>query len=159
MTKDDADILHEQILELMEYPNVKLMDTFIQHGDVSCLKHCISVAYFSYRYCKFRNLNIDYRSLVRGAMLHDFFLYDWHVEDKTRKLHGFYHPIQALINAEKEFELTEVERNIIENHMWPLTLFHMPHCREAWIVCMMDKLCSLSETFGSTLFQYSFMSK
>lgn len=155
MVNDEMTILKEEISLLMRHPKVRLMDQFIQHGDVSCLKHCISVAYFSYAYCKKRNLDVDYRSLVRGAMLHDFFLYDWHIKDEPRKLHGFYHPIQALINAKQEFDLTEIEKDIILNHMWPLTFLHIPHYRESRIVCMMDKMCSLSETFGSTLFQYS----
>ena len=41
--------------------------------------------------------------------------------------------------------LTDRQRDIIGKHMWPLTL-RPPACREAWIVTMADKYCSLMET-------------
>lgn len=63
------------------------------------------------------------------------------------KLHGFYHPGRALKNAQQEYQLTPRERDIIKKHMWPLTISAMPMCREAWIVTMADKWCSLMETF------------
>ena len=61
-------------------------------------------------------------------------------------LHGFRHPQRALENAEKEYNLTPRERDIIVKHMWPLTVLP-PTCREAWIVTTADKWCSLLETF------------
>ena len=39
------------------------------------------------------------------------------------------------------------EKDIIKKHMWPLTISAVPMCREAWIVTMADKWCSLMETF------------
>jgi hypothetical protein len=30
--------------------------------------------------------------------------------------------------------------------MWPWTLLHPPVCREGWIICLADKLCSAAET-------------
>jgi uncharacterized protein len=82
---------------------------------------------------------------VRGALLHDFFLYDWHIPDKTRRWHGFTHPRIALENAKKYFKLNEKEKDIILNHMWPLTV-KFPRSREAFIVCIADKICSIIET-------------
>ena len=80
-----------------------------------------------------------------GPVLHDYFLYDWHVKDKTHRLHGFFHPGTALANAQKEYVLSKREKNIILRHMWPLTPCP-PACREAWIVTAADKYCSLRET-------------
>lgn len=84
---------------------------------------------------------------MRGALLHDYFLYDWHIPDEVNphRLHGFYHPGVALRNAIRDYELTELEKDIIKKHMWPLTVVP-PGCREAWIVTMADKWCSLLET-------------
>ena len=58
----------------------------------------------------------------------------------------FHHPNVALENASREYQLTPRERDIIRKHMWPLTLFHIPRCREAWVVTTADKYCSLKET-------------
>ena len=79
-------------------------------------------------------------------MLHDFYLYDWHVQDGTHRWHGFHHPERAAENAARYIGVSEKEAEIIRYHMWPLTLRHAPSSREAWIVCIADKLCSLEET-------------
>ena len=44
-------------------------------------------------------MNVDKRSLIRGALLHDYFLYDWHDKNKPAKFHGFTHPKIAFENA------------------------------------------------------------
>ena len=95
------------------------------------------------------NLGCDEKKLVRGALLHDYFLYDWHKREKRNihpKLHGFYHPFIALNNAEKEYELSDKEKDIICKHMWPLTLWKLPLYRESWLVCFTDKFISIKET-------------
>ena len=51
----------------------------------------------------------------------------------------------ALKKAQKEYDLTDREKDIIKKHMWPLTVVP-PLCREAWIVTTADKYCSLLET-------------
>lgn len=51
---------------------------FVQHGDTSCLLHCVAVAYYSAAILDLLRIRYDRRALVRGALLHDFFLYDWH---------------------------------------------------------------------------------
>ena len=86
------------------------------------------------------------KALVKGALLHDYFLYDWHEKRKGHHFHGFTHPGTALKNAEKEYELGDIERNIISRHMFPLTVVP-PMCREAWLVCLADKYCAVKETF------------
>ena len=58
----------------------------------------------------------------------------------------FTHPMTALRNADRDFDLTDTERDIIKKHMFPLTVIP-PTCREGWIVCLADKYCSLYETF------------
>ena len=83
----------------------------------------------------------------RGALLHDYFLYDWHDPDPSHRLHGFRHPFFALANAERDFDLTPRERNVIVRHMFPLVPVP-PTCREAWIVCVADKACALRETIA-----------
>lgn len=122
-----------------------LASKFIQHGNTSVKKHCISVAIVSYWIAKKFKINVDINSLLRGALLHDYFLYDWHEKNAGHGLHGFKHPRFALNNADRDFNLNKVERNVILRHMFPLTPIP-PMCKEAWIVCMADKYCSTRET-------------
>ena len=123
-------------------------EMFIQHGDTTCLKHSIAVAYYSYRLAKKLGF-VRFRiyELVRGAILHDYFLYDWHFTRPKNGLHGFSHPYTAFCNALGDFELTEVETDIIVKHMFPLTPI-FPRFKESVIVSLMDKICSLYEVFG-----------
>lgn len=126
-------------------PKVRQMQEFAQHGRVSTLEHCRRVAEMSCRLGELLHLPVDYRALVRGAMLHDYYLYDWH-EFRGWPLHGFAHPEKALANAGRDYDLTRIEKNIIESHMWPLTPMKIPRSKEATLVCFADKVCSLQET-------------
>ena len=60
--------------------------------------------------------------------------------------HGFKHPLIARYNADAVFQLNNKERNIIQTHMWPLTITQLPRCREACLVCLADKMSSSWET-------------
>ena len=131
---------YETLIETMvEDPRLKRMDQFIQHGNVTTLDHVKSVARMSLAVNERLGLNGDPRVLVRGGLLHDYYLYDWHHYDGGR-FHGFTHPAAALKQAEQDFDLSDREKNVIRSHMWPLTLLHVPDCREAWIVSLSDKL-------------------
>lgn len=127
---------------------------FIQHGTMSVHAHVISVAHASLAMAgrlERLGIRIDRASLIRGALLHDYFLYDWHDPDPSHRLHGFTHPFAALARAEEDFEdLTPRERNIISRHMFPLVPIP-PTCREAWLVCLADKACALHETIAGRL--------
>lgn len=132
----------ECIYELLQHEVVKSMKNFIQHGDINCLEHSLYVSYCSYLICK--RLGLDFRSAARGGLLHDFFLYDWHTGKPYRGLHGFIHPHIALQNANKYFSLTDREKDIIQKHMWPLTL-DLPRYKESFVVLLADKYCASME--------------
>ena len=133
------------ICDLIEHDKVLEMGKYIQHGSTTTLEHCINVSYNSYKMAKL--LGLDYISVARGALLHDFFLYDWHLvsEKKLFKKHGFVHAKIALENAKQFFELNDVEMDIIEKHMWPLNLTKLPKYRESVLVSVIDKCVSSSE--------------
>jgi len=132
------------IRELIGHEMVRSMKNYIQHSDIDCLEHSLYVSYSSYLVC--RRMGLDYRSAARGGLLHDFFLYDWHIEKPDRGLHGFAHPRIALRNANQYFHLNELEQDIISRHMWPLTVTP-PKYKETCIVIATDKYCALMEIF------------
>ena len=136
-------ILHK----LSENPRIAEMNRYIQHGDTSCLLHTVAVAYYSMRLAEKLRIPVHKRELIRGALLHDYCLYDWHDGKPERRIHGFTHPGAAERNASRDFKLKRLEKDIIRKHMFPLTP-KPPMSREAWIVCLVDKGCSLYETFG-----------
>lgn len=137
---------YDCVRDLLDSAPVQLMDTFIQHGSTTTLDHCISVSYKSYKYAK--KLGLDYKSAARAGLLHDLFLYDWHKQPKGDPFfqkHGFTHPQRALDNALKHFELNNKEIDIIEKHMWPLTLNKIPKYKESFLISFVDKQVSTRE--------------
>lgn len=132
--------------ELEKNSRYNITKQHIQHGSVTVYAHCLSVAAESVRIAQRLGLDVDMDSLVRGALLHDYFLYDWHDNpDGRHNVHGFTHPYTALRNAKEDFDLTKKECDIIVHHMFPLVPLP-PHSKEAWIVCTADKICALKET-------------
>lgn len=117
---------------------------FFQHGNTTVYEHSVRVVQVSLYLTAKLKLRVNEESMIRGAMLHDYFLYDWHDNNKEHCLHGFRHPYTALKNAEADFRLNKIEKNIILRHMFPLTPIP-PFYKEAWIVCAADKYCALEE--------------
>ena len=86
----------------------------IQHGKVSVYAHCVSVADTACVLAETLHLRVNERALIRGALLHDYFLYDWHDKANGHHWHGFTHPGTALHNASEDWKLTPMEREIIK---------------------------------------------
>jgi uncharacterized protein len=131
---------HPELREILEHPLFLSMSRHRHHGTVSCLAHTLQVAGMTYSLARKRGL--DHISATRGALLHDFYLYDWHTDSPG--LHGFKHPRIALRNARQHFSLNSIEENIILRHMWPLTLTP-PRYRESLLVCLVDKLAAVTD--------------
>lgn len=148
MQTDLFDIIKKYGGDILASDNFRRTKSHIQHGTMPVHSHSISVAKHSLAISRKLRIRCHQRELVRGALLHDYFLYDWHKKDEVHphRLHGFFHPGAALRNASAEYQLSDLEKDIIKKHMWPLTLIP-PRCREAWIVTIADKYCSLLETF------------
>ncbi|MCR5339346.1 MAG: HD domain-containing protein [Lachnospiraceae bacterium] len=147
-----ANLLRKHGEDILRSEGFRRSAGHMQHGDVSVMKHSIRVAKTAIDLSHKLGIQVSERDLVRGALLHDYFGYDWHGKKvglyeiiHFYKMHGFTHPGTALKNAERDFDLNNRQRDIIKKHMWPLTI-KPPACREAWIVTMADKYCSLMET-------------
>lgn len=135
--------------DILEHPEFKKLADFPHHYPFTIWEHSLHVAELTYRWaCKLNKCTpIDIRSATRGALLHDFYLYDWHVpRPDGSRWHGFRHPRIACQNAERCFAVNLKEREIILNHMWPLTIA-LPSCSEAFLVSFADKMVSILEFF------------
>ena len=126
---------------------VKKLDS-IKHHNTTRLEHCQKVSYNSYKIAK--KLGFDYESCAVGGLLHDLYFNlvenEKTIKDKV-KLFTYGHPSDALKNAEKSFNLNELEKEIILTHMWPLSFFKVPKHKESVIVSLVDKGISIKE-FG-----------
>ena len=138
--------MYEILRGIADDPHALEMQQFIQHGTVTTYEHCLRVTRIAYWLNLHWHCHADEVSLVRGAFLHDFYLYDWHNCSNITHWHGFKHPLIARYNADAVFQLNNKERNIIQTHMWPLTITQLPRCREAYLVCLADKMSSSWET-------------
>jgi len=126
---------------------VKGLAEYTQHGHTDRLTHSLAVAYVSCKLADKLRLRCDKKSMIRGALLHDYFHYRWQDDPKKYRLHGFTHPRSALANAEKDFRLNPIEKDIIRKHMFPLTLTP-PRYKESALVSAADKICAVYEFFS-----------
>lgn len=137
----------EIIKDITQNSSVISLREHVQHMRTSRYEHCYHVAFYTYAICK--RLGLDYISAARGAMLHDFYFYNWRNKgvEGQKKFHAYRHPRIALNNASENFELNDVEKDIIVKHMWPLTV-RLPRYAESYIVTFVDKYCATKEFFA-----------
>lgn len=151
ITQKEYDEVRNVIVNIISTDKFKKMKEIKQHRYTNCYEHSINVATKCFIYAKKMGLKIDVISLVRGALLHDFYLYDWRENRKRHLNHSFVHPKVSLENARGEYgDLNKIEEDIILSHMWPVTLFKFPKYKESCLVCFSDKICALEEFFGKS---------
>ena len=146
---DESDYeFYSLIADILSNEVVMSSNSIMHHAKTSCYRHMFNVSYYSYKMCK--ALKLDFESAARGAMLHDLYLYTWHKEHgvimELLKRHPWIHPKVALENAVQNFDLNDIEKDIIVKHMWPVTL-GIPKYAETFIVGIADKFCCVMEVF------------
>ena len=137
-----AELIRRYGSDILASEGMQKSRAFVQHGNQSIYDHSLHVTSMCIRLSRKLHLRIDERALVRGALLHDYFLYDWH--EDGHKWHGFHHAATSLKNARRDFEIGQIEADMIWCHMFPLNL-RVPRCRESWILCIADKISSVAE--------------
>ncbi|MDD6468267.1 MAG: HD domain-containing protein [Erysipelotrichaceae bacterium] len=130
------------IKDLLENEMVLELKKFNQHHRYSRFDHSVSVAYYTYKMCL--KWHVEPKEIVRAALLHDLFIYDWRVEKSEFGSHAFAHPKEACINAEKIMPLTDMQKNCILSHMFPLSKT-MPRYKGSWIIQAADKYSAIQE--------------
>lgn len=143
--------------DILAHPRFQQLRAFEHHGvNNSVYDHSVAVAEAA---CGLAHLmclsESETASVVRAALLHDFFGYDWHGERFRRYLshfsgirrithmHGFIHGHIAADRARHMFGLSARECEAIARHMFPLAA--MPRTRIAWIVTLADKAVASKE--------------
>lgn len=114
----------------------------IEHHGISRMEHSVKISYYSYKVAKF--FKMDYVSVARGGLLHDFFLDGDERNIKDKFFDTFTHPKRALKTAIDNFSVNEIEQNIIVSHMFPFYL-SLPKCKESFLVNSIDKIIGFKE--------------
>ncbi len=135
---------YEIISDLLELAEVQKLKQFRHHIRTNRFQHCLNVSYYNYRLS--RLLGLDAVSAARAGLLHDLYFYDTkkYCQEKHKIGHCENHPSIALENAERLLDLNDKERDIISNHMWPMTKTK-PKYAETWLITVTDKYCALIE--------------
>ena len=93
--------------------------------------------------------DLDLENLLIATIFHDYYLYDWRkVKDRPHP-HGKYHPHIAVENAKRDFDISDTAAEMMETHMWPFNLFHLPKGKEARLLCNVDTWVALKECLTS----------
>jgi len=148
--KRDFDTFYRLGKDILTHEMFEKQKLYYQHGHTTLYDHVVLVAYISFVIGKAFSLNT--KPIIRGALLHDFFLYDWHKEGERIKKrgfnkHGFTHAKTALRNARQYFDINKIEKDIIVKHMFPLNIAP-PIYVESWLVNMVDNLVTFSDYFN-----------
>lgn len=144
--REEEKILHRYLKEYLDNPKVQKMKDFSQHGNITTYAHCYRVARYSLRLARGFGLKVNLKVLLPAAMLHDMFLYDWHTIGRMNPHHATNHAELACRNAIRYCHIDEPTQDAIRSHMWPVNITKLPRTREAAVLCIADKWCSLVET-------------
>lgn len=112
----------------------------VNHHGINRYDHSMRVAYYTYIVTKI--LFMNYEEATIAALFHDFFTDEVNNEMSIFKLRR--HPKYALNNASKYFYLSDLQKDIISTHMFPVT-FTPPKYLESWVVDIIDDVCAIYE--------------
>lgn len=137
---------YDCIKDIIQQKQVQELQSITHHISTTRFQHCVNVSYYSYIVCRFLKLNA--RSAARAGLLHDLFYYD-RKEYNAKRLkgqdsHSKHHSLEASANASEITNITRLERDMIEKHMWPATR-SMPKYKETYIITVIDKYCAVLE--------------
>lgn len=120
------------------------------HRGSNCYEHSFKVAKLAMkRALRSQRKNIDLETLLIGAILHDYYLYDWRKDRSKLKGHAKKHEMIASENASRDYDVSPAIKKVIETHMWPFNFKNFPNTVEARIVNNADTYIAFIEALTS----------
>ena len=141
MKKSNKKEFERIINDILLNEKFKELDNELHHG-ISRAGHSLRVAKGTYVVTK--KLHLNYEAATRAALMHDFYTNDDINVNSVKALS--HHPSKALENASKFYNITSLEANIIESHMFPFG-HKLPKHSESWVVTFVDKMVALYEMY------------
>ncbi len=128
------------IRDIVNNPNFRELDNEMHHG-ISRFGHSYRVAEGVYKLTK--KLHFNYKEATRAALLHDFY-FNYQLEENGEVKNLVEHPSMALLNASKYYELSDMQKNMIVSHMFPLSK-ELPKYKESICITIVDKVVAVYE--------------
>lgn len=140
MTKSQNQEFDLLIKDIINNPNFRELDNEMHHG-ISRYRHSYRVAEGVYKLTK--KLHFNYKEATRAALLHDFY-FNYQLEENGEAKNLVEHPNMALLNASKYYELSDLQKNMIASHMFPLSKV-LPKYKESICITIVDKIVAIYE--------------
>lgn len=141
MIKPNKDEFESIIKDIDSNNSFRELDNELHHG-ISRYGHSYRVARGVYYVTKTLGFS-SYVDATRAALMHDFY-FNYQLEDKNDSKKFVDHPSLAVLNASKYYDLTDVQKNMIESHMFP-TCKVLPKYKESFCLTLVDKAVALYE--------------
>lgn len=142
MSKKNKQEFESITRDILTHPEFIKLKSELHHG-ISRYEHSLRVAKTSYNLAK--AMNLDYKSITRAGLLHDFY-FDAELIDFNKRKTLVEHPKIALQNSKRYFELNERQENAIVSHMFPLK-GKIPKYKESFVVGISDKIVATHEMY------------
>lgn len=150
MSINKSDEFHSLVKDITNNEHFNKLNNELHHG-INRYEHSMRVARWTYKACNLFKMK-NKEEVTRAALLHDFYI-DNDLKTETGHERLGEHPSVALKNSNKYFKLDNIQKDIIEAHMFPCTL-KIPKYKESWLVSGVDKAVSTYEMlrFKSSLY-------
>lgn len=128
------------VKDIINNQNFRELDNEMHHG-ISRYGHSYRVAQGVYKITK--KLHFNYKEATRAALLHDFY-FNYQLEENGEVKKLIEHPNMALLNANQYYKLSDLQKNMIVSHMFPLGKV-FPKYKESICLTIVDKIVALYE--------------
>ena len=148
ITIEEKERLEKLYQSFLNDEKILRMKDISMHRGSNCYIHCFKVAKRAVN----KSLNkkdINLEVVLIGAILHDYYLYDWRKDRSKLKKHAKNHPSIAIENAIRDFNISNDVQKVIKSHMWPINIKEYPNTKEARIVSLSDKAVTIRESLTS----------
>lgn len=149
ISNEEKERLEQTYQTFLNNPKILRMKKIRMHRGSNCYEHCFKVAKKAIKFSLRSRKKVDLEVVLLGAILHDYYLYDWRDDRSKKKRHARNHQYIAAKNAAEDFEISNEIRKVIISHMWPVNHKEFPKSREAKIVSLCDKLVTIGESLTS----------
>ena len=149
---EEKQALEDVYQSFLKDERILRMKNISMHRGSNCYIHSFKVAKLAIKRA-LRHKKGNLYTIMVGAILHDYYLYDWRVDRSKMRHHMSSHPYTAAENAKRDFDIYDEIRDAIQSHMWPVNITDYPRTKEARIISNADKAIYIREIVCSKAYK------